>query len=167
MQTKPRKVTAHSKQAADEYQRLGWTLRSEFRRPVDDEPCEYYLEWSRDDEPVRIDWNKFTHQVTPLPHPTSFEQKVMPHLEALAAILLAQKMFYRLNRVTSLLFMFYSGLWRGFSERDRATYVEALSNDFHRREWDDWDPQHAALSTIRELFDAELKTTSRAGSDRV
>jgi hypothetical protein len=51
---------AHSKQVADEYLRLGWTLRTEFRVEGDEEPYEYFFEWLREDEPVSIDWSKFT-----------------------------------------------------------------------------------------------------------
>ena len=61
MQMKPRMAKAHSKQVADEYLRLGWTLRTEFRAEGDDEPYEYFFEWLREDKPVSIDWSKFTH----------------------------------------------------------------------------------------------------------
>ncbi len=59
MKAKPRMAKAHSKKVAEEYLRLGWTLRTEFRGPGDNEPCEYFFEWLQEDEPVSIDWNKF------------------------------------------------------------------------------------------------------------
>lgn len=59
MKAKPRMAKAHSKQVADEYLRLGWTLRREFRNPADAEPYEYFFEWLREDEPVSIDWSRF------------------------------------------------------------------------------------------------------------
>jgi hypothetical protein len=55
----PRLAKAHSQLVADEYQRLGWTLRTEFRAPGDEEPYEYLFEWLRDGEPVSIDWVEF------------------------------------------------------------------------------------------------------------
>ncbi|MCL4262715.1 MAG: hypothetical protein KJ069_05850 [Anaerolineae bacterium] len=62
MKTKPQMIKAHSKQIADEYLRLGWTLRQTFRATDEDEPYEYLFEWLRDDEPLNIDWSKFTHR---------------------------------------------------------------------------------------------------------
>jgi hypothetical protein len=50
---------AHSKQVADEYLRLGWTLRTQFRETDNDERYEYFFEWLREDDPVSIDWSKF------------------------------------------------------------------------------------------------------------
>lgn len=60
MKTKPRMAKAHSRQVADEYLRLGWTLRTEFRPAAVDEPYEYFFEWLRDDEPIGIDWSRVT-----------------------------------------------------------------------------------------------------------
>jgi hypothetical protein len=51
--SKPRYAKVHSQVRADEYQRLGWILRKEFRDQVDEEPYEYLLEWAREGEPVR------------------------------------------------------------------------------------------------------------------
>jgi hypothetical protein len=53
---------AHSKLVADEYVRLGWTLRREFQEPGDDEPYEYLLEWLREGDPMSIDFSKFTER---------------------------------------------------------------------------------------------------------
>jgi len=65
MNTKPRArmAKAHSKLVADEYVRLGWTLRREFQEPGDDEPYEYLLEWLRQGDPMTIDFSKFTERM--------------------------------------------------------------------------------------------------------
>ena len=52
MGTKPRYAKAHSKAVADQYQRLGWRLRSEFRAPGVQEPYEYLFEWLGNTKPV-------------------------------------------------------------------------------------------------------------------
>jgi len=65
MTQKPRMAKAHSKQVADEYLRLGWTLCSESRVPGYDEPAEYYFEWQRTDEPISIDWIEFNRKHEP------------------------------------------------------------------------------------------------------
>ena len=62
MTQKPRMAKAHSKQVADEYLRLGWTLCSESRVAGFDEPAEYYFEWQRTDEPISIDWIEFNRK---------------------------------------------------------------------------------------------------------
>jgi hypothetical protein len=49
---KPLMAKAHSKQVADEYLKLGWTLCSESRVAGFDEPAEYYFEWQRADAPM-------------------------------------------------------------------------------------------------------------------
>jgi hypothetical protein len=51
MKNRPRFAKAHSQLVADEYVRLGWTLRKELREPEDDEPYEYLFEWCNEDEP--------------------------------------------------------------------------------------------------------------------
>ena len=62
MEGKPRLAKAHSKSVADEYLRLGWTLKHEFFAPEhDDEPYEYLFEWNNEAEPVSVDWVEF-HQ---------------------------------------------------------------------------------------------------------
>jgi len=48
---KPRYAKAHSQAVADEYMRLGWTLRKQFRSAEAKEPYEYLLEWLRAGEP--------------------------------------------------------------------------------------------------------------------
>jgi hypothetical protein len=40
---------------ANLYVAAGWTVRTEFRVPDDEEPYEYILEWLLDGEPVRPD----------------------------------------------------------------------------------------------------------------
>jgi hypothetical protein len=57
--SKPRLAKAHSQLVADEFLRLGWTLRTEFYAEGDAEPYEYLLSWEREEEPPRIDWDKF------------------------------------------------------------------------------------------------------------
>jgi hypothetical protein len=52
---KPRLAKVHSKALADEYVRLGWTLRKELRAPGLGEPYEYLLEWLREGEPPDMD----------------------------------------------------------------------------------------------------------------
>ena len=58
MSCKPRYAKAHSKRVADEYLRLGWTLRHEFHVEPDEEPYEYFFEWDKEGEPVSPDWSK-------------------------------------------------------------------------------------------------------------
>jgi hypothetical protein len=48
---RPRFAKACSQKIADEYVRLGWTLRHEFRVPGDNQPYEYLLEWRQGTEP--------------------------------------------------------------------------------------------------------------------
>jgi len=62
----PRMAKAHSKLVADEYLRLGWTLRREFFATEEkdesgyiDEPYEYFFEWCQNTDPVHIDWKVF------------------------------------------------------------------------------------------------------------
>ncbi len=52
MEAEPRLTKAHSKLVADELQRLGWTLRKEFRAAGDEEPYEYLFAWLHEDSPV-------------------------------------------------------------------------------------------------------------------
>lgn len=56
---RPRLAKAHSKRVADEYIRLGWTVRDQFFAEGVDEPYEYLLEWKREGEPVSVDWDEF------------------------------------------------------------------------------------------------------------
>jgi len=48
----PKLGKAHSAQMAEEFIRLGWTLKHEFRTNGDDEPYEYVFEWGADGEAV-------------------------------------------------------------------------------------------------------------------
>jgi hypothetical protein len=48
----PKLGKAHSAQMAEEFVRLGWTLKHEFRADSDDEPYEYVFEWLADGEAV-------------------------------------------------------------------------------------------------------------------
>jgi hypothetical protein len=50
---------AHSQLVADEYIRLGWTLKNEFYAEADDEPYEYFLTWDHPEDPRHIDWKGF------------------------------------------------------------------------------------------------------------
>lgn len=65
MTQKARRAKAHSRQVADEYLRLGWTLCSVSGVEGCDEPAEYYFEWQRDDEPISIDWMEFKRKQEP------------------------------------------------------------------------------------------------------
>lgn len=71
MEEKSRLAKAHSKLVADEYLRLGWTLKHEFSATecknepgYADEPYEYIFEWNKEADPVQIDWIEF-HQKYP------------------------------------------------------------------------------------------------------
>jgi hypothetical protein len=59
MDYQPRCPKAHSELVAAEYQRLGWTLVTEFRTAQAIEPYEYLLEWKREGPPVYIDWEEW------------------------------------------------------------------------------------------------------------
>ena len=59
MTTKPRLAKAHSKVVANEYLRLGWTLKSEFRAASDEKPYEYLFTGEKETEPTSIDWDAF------------------------------------------------------------------------------------------------------------
>jgi hypothetical protein len=48
----PKLGKCHSAQHAEEFVRLGWTLKYEIREDGDDEPCEYIFEWLADGEAV-------------------------------------------------------------------------------------------------------------------
>jgi hypothetical protein len=48
----PKLGKAHSAQMAEEFVRLGWPLKHEFRADGDDEPYEYVFEWLADGEAV-------------------------------------------------------------------------------------------------------------------
>lgn len=53
----------HSQKHADEFIRLGWTLKYEFRVEGDTEPYEYILEWKHEGlpklpSPNAADWGK-------------------------------------------------------------------------------------------------------------
>ena len=87
----------------------------------------------------------------------SFDQRMMPHLEALAAILLARKMYGRLSTVASLLAGFRCGGWQRLGDDERAAFVSRMADDFHVRTWDDWDYRDSTLSTIQELIHAEQR----------
>jgi hypothetical protein len=60
MNPKPRHAKAHSKLVANEYLRLGWTLRRKFYAKGDEEPYEYFFSWDGDGDPVGIDWIDFS-----------------------------------------------------------------------------------------------------------
>jgi hypothetical protein len=87
----------------------------------------------------------------------SFDQKIIPHLEALAAVLLAQKMYPRLQMVASLLAVFSGGGWQRLGDDEREALVKELDDAFHVRAWDDWDIRDTTVSKIRELIFAEQK----------
>jgi hypothetical protein len=55
---KPRLAKVHSKGLAEEYERLGWTLKERFRAPGETEPYEYLLEWLHQGEPPAIGQRK-------------------------------------------------------------------------------------------------------------
>jgi hypothetical protein len=63
MDSKPRIAKAHSKLVADEYLRLGWTLRHQFIARGDEEPYEYFFSWDKEGDPVNIDWAEFSRRV--------------------------------------------------------------------------------------------------------
>jgi hypothetical protein len=48
----PRLGKCHSAQMAEQFIRLGWTLKYEFRTEDDDEPYEYVFEWLGIGDPV-------------------------------------------------------------------------------------------------------------------
>ncbi len=50
--SKPRLAKAHSAQMAQQYVRLGWTLKHEIYAEGDAEPCEYVFEWLAPGEPI-------------------------------------------------------------------------------------------------------------------
>ncbi len=52
--SKPRFVKVHSKALAEQYQRLGWTMASQFQAPGGCEPYEYLLECWHEGEPPRL-----------------------------------------------------------------------------------------------------------------
>lgn len=56
---RPRMAKAHSRLVAEEYLRLGWTLKKEFYAEGHEEPCEYFFTWDRVEEPPLIDWGNF------------------------------------------------------------------------------------------------------------
>jgi hypothetical protein len=87
----------------------------------------------------------------------SFDQRMMPHLHALAAVLLEKKMYCRLSTVASLLAGFSGGGWPRLGDGERAAFVTQMADDFHVRAWDDWDLGDTTLSTIRELIYAEQR----------
>jgi len=82
---------------------------------------------------------------------------MMPHLDALAAVLLAQKMYGRLSMVASLLAGFSGGGWTRLGDDERAAFVKQMASDFHVRAWDDWDYRDPTLSAITELIHAEQR----------
>jgi hypothetical protein len=63
MDPKPRLAKAHSKLVADEYLRLGWTLRHQFYEKGDGEPYEYLFAWVGEGDPVGIDWAEFSRRI--------------------------------------------------------------------------------------------------------
>jgi hypothetical protein len=85
---------------------------------------------------------------------------MMPHLHALAAELLAQRMYDRLNMVTSLLDGFSGGGWQRLDDDERRAFLRQMDDDFNVRAWDDWDYRDRTLSTIWELIDAEKRALS-------
>jgi hypothetical protein len=87
----------------------------------------------------------------------SFDEKITPHLETLAAALLARKMYDRLSMVASLLAQFRSGSWQRVDDDLRAAFVKQLADAFHVRAWDDWDYRDSTLSAITELIYAEQR----------
>jgi len=87
----------------------------------------------------------------------SFDQRMMPHLHALAAVLLAQKMYGRLSTVASLLAGFSGGGWPRLDDNERTAFVKKMADDFHVRAWDDWDFKDGTLSRIQELIYAEQR----------
>jgi hypothetical protein len=106
--------------------------------------------------------HKSSNPVPPKQDPTvshvmSFDQRIMPHLHALAAVLLAQKMYGRLSAVTSVLAVFSAGGWSRLGHDERAVFVKRMATDFHARAWDDWDYTDKTFSTIQELIYAEQR----------
>ncbi len=93
----------------------------------------------------------------PVNSPTGFEQRMIEHLHALAAVLLAQKMYGRLNMVTSLLSGLSSGGWQRLGDEERADFLKGMADGFHVRAWDDWDFRDPTLSAIREMIDAQQR----------
>ena len=63
MDSKPRLAKAHSKQVADEYLRLGWSLTATFfDEDLSDEPYEYLFKWEHSSDPIFIDWDAFKRE---------------------------------------------------------------------------------------------------------
>jgi hypothetical protein len=62
MDHQPRFAKAHSELVAAEYQRLGWTLVTEFREALSPGPYEYLLEWKREGPPNYINWEEWRHR---------------------------------------------------------------------------------------------------------
>jgi len=52
-QTNPPMAKCHSQKAANEFLRLGWTLKNEHRVAGYDEPAEYFFVWEGPGEPLR------------------------------------------------------------------------------------------------------------------
>ncbi len=53
--TRPKLAKTHSALEAEEYIRLGWTLKREFYAEGDAEPYEYLFEWQASGEPNSFD----------------------------------------------------------------------------------------------------------------
>ena len=89
--------------------------------------------------------------------PSSFEQKMLVHLHALAAVLLAQKMYGRLSVIAPLLSGLSSGGWQRLGDEEEADFLKQMADDFHVKAWDDWDFRDPTLSAIRELIYAQQR----------
>ncbi len=55
MKPRPRLFKAHAKCVADALVNRGWVVAHEFTAPGDSEPYEIILEWTKDEEPQKID----------------------------------------------------------------------------------------------------------------
>ncbi|MFN7138656.1 MAG: hypothetical protein ACK4UN_04905 [Limisphaerales bacterium] len=91
-----------------------------------------------------------------------WEERMMPHLESLAAKMLKNRDFGYLKTVADLM-VGLSGLgWSRLADEDRERYLEQMKVDFHPRGMGDsqygFDPD---FSAICDLIDLEYRAVRR------
>jgi hypothetical protein len=92
----------------------------------------------------------------------TWEQRMLPHLESLAAKMIRTRHFDYLRTVADLLVGLSGSGWSRLADEDKLRFVEKMRVDFHTRGMGDSeygsDPDYAA---VHELIELEFQAVKR------
>ena len=93
---------------------------------------------------------------------TTWEQRMLPHLESLAAKMVRSRHFGYLKIVADLLVGLSGPGWSRLADQDRMRYLEQMQIDFHPRGMGDSEyGSDSDYSAVCDLIDSEVRAVRR------